>query len=160
MTAEEIKQAFSMREVVERYNIKIKRGMCCCPFHGEKRPSMKIYKDSYHCFACGANGDIFSFIQNMDNCDFKTAFYSLGGTYDKQSASTKMAVYHIQKGKEQRSIDEQKRRHKLDGYISDIHKYRELYLSAKPASYEFWDYLDKFHMALIYAENMEGGGKM
>lgn len=76
-----------MREIVERYGIKIKNdGQCSCPFHGkDKKPSMKIYKDSYHCFACGANGDIFTFVQKMDNCDFKTAFYSLGGEYERKT---------------------------------------------------------------------------
>ena len=75
MTAEEIKSSMSMRDVAERYGTRIDRkGFCCCPFHVEKTPSMKIYKDSYHCFGCGTSGDIFSFVMGMEHCDFKTAF--------------------------------------------------------------------------------------
>lgn len=86
MEVEEIKQEYSMRDILARYGIQVNRsGMCCCPIHGEKHPSMKVYKDSFYCFACGAHGDIFSFIQQMDNCDFKTAYLSLGGTYEKQT---------------------------------------------------------------------------
>lgn len=86
MEVEEIKREYSMRDILARYGIQVNRsGMCCCPIHGEKHPSMKVYKDSFYCFACGAHGDIFSFIQQMDNCDFKTAYLSLGGTYEKQT---------------------------------------------------------------------------
>lgn len=94
MTSEEIKQYYSMREIAERYGIRIKRdGMCSCPFHGaDRHASMKIYKDSFHCFACGANGDLFSFIQRMDNCDFKTAFISLGGDYEQLSEEAREAA--------------------------------------------------------------------
>ena len=54
---------------------------------------MKIYDKDFHCFGCGANGDIFSFVQRMENVDFKEAFYSLGGTYEKPTFSSKLAVY-------------------------------------------------------------------
>lgn len=102
MTSDELKQSISMREIVERYGIKIDRnGFCCCPFHKEKTGSMKIYKDSYNCFGCGANGDIFSFVMGMDNCDFKTAYKSLGGTYkDRSDYQHKMYQYKLQKRKE------------------------------------------------------------
>ena len=62
---------------------------------------MKIYKDSYNCFGCGANGDIFSFVMGMEHCDFKTAFKSLGGTYKEQSDyQHRMFNYRMQKRKE------------------------------------------------------------
>lgn len=102
MTTDEIKQSVSMREIVERYGIHIDRkGFCCCPFHKEKTGSMKIYKDSYNCFGCGANGDIFSFVMGMENCDFKTAYKSLGGSYKQQSDHQRnLYHYHLQKRKE------------------------------------------------------------
>lgn len=108
MTTNEIKQSVSMREVVERYGVRIDRkGFCCCPFHREKTPSMKIYKDSTHCFGCGRTDDIFSFVMGMENCDFKTAFKMLGGTYEtKSSYQQKMFNYRLQKRKETQSIKE------------------------------------------------------
>lgn len=101
MTTEEIKQSLSMREVVERYGIRIDRkGFCCCPFHKEKTPSMKIYKDSSHCFGCGRSDDIFSFVMGMEHCDFKTAFKNLGGTYEEKSDYFhKMFKYRMEKKK-------------------------------------------------------------
>lgn len=102
MTTDEIKQSVSMQEVVEGYGIRIDRkGFCCCPFHKEKTASMKIYKSSYNCFGCGANGDIFSFVMGMENCDFKTAYKSLGGSYEQRSDRQRnLYQYKLQKRKE------------------------------------------------------------
>ncbi|SES69149.1 CHC2 zinc finger domain-containing protein [[Clostridium] polysaccharolyticum] len=83
MTSEDLKILHPMKEVVESYGIKINRsGFCMCPFHHDnKSASMKIYKDNFHCFGCGADGDIFTFVMLMDNLTFKEAFKSLGGCY-------------------------------------------------------------------------------
>ena len=89
MTADEIKQNVSMRDVLARYGISVNRnGMCCCPIHGERHASMKVYKDGYKCFACNSAGDIFNFVMAYENVDFKTAFIELGGTYEKQKNAT------------------------------------------------------------------------
>jgi DNA primase len=103
MTTDEIKQSVSMCEVVERYGLHPNRaGFISCPFHnGDRTPSMKIYKRDYHCHACGANGDIFSFVMGMEHCDFKTAFKRLGGSYKEQSDyQRKLFQYRIKKRKE------------------------------------------------------------
>lgn len=85
MTSEEIKQRFNMTDVMSNYRIKVRHGMCSCPFHGKDRhPSMKVFKDGANCFTCGWNGDIFKFYMDMEHVDFKTAFKALGGSY-KQS---------------------------------------------------------------------------
>lgn len=104
MTVDEIKSQYSMRDIVEQYGFHPNRNsFISCPFHpGDHSPSMKIYKKDFHCHACGANGDIFTFIQRMHNYDFKTAFYSLGGTYQKPTDSSKLAAYRAKKAKEKR----------------------------------------------------------
>lgn len=136
MTKEEIKSAYSMREIVERYGLNPNRaGFIRCPFHkGDHDASMKIYQDSYHCFGCGANGDIFTFIQQMDNCDFKTAFYSLGGTYEKPTFQSKLSVYRLKKQEEQRKKEEikLKRKKELNNMLIDI--YRDWMKKSEPFS--------------------------
>lgn len=42
-------------------------GFASCPFHSDKSPSMKVYKDHYHCYACGASGDVFDLVEKV--CD-------------------------------------------------------------------------------------------
>jgi DNA primase len=160
MTVDEIKSTYSMRSIVERYGYHPNRaGFISCPFHtGDRSPSMKIYAKDFHCHACGANGDIFSFIQRMDNCDFKTAFYSLGGSYQKQSDASKLALYKLKKAKEKREKEEQKLKRERIMNNTIIHAARELAKKVIPASEDWWDYMDIYYMAIIKDINMEGGG--
>src|SRR4051812_403455 len=46
-----------------------------CPFHKEKTPSFSVHatKQFFHCFGCGASGDIFSFVQKIENITFPEA---------------------------------------------------------------------------------------
>src|SRR3979409_2089891 len=43
-----------------------------CPFHGEKTPSFSVHatRQFFHCFGCGLSGDVFSFIQKIENITF------------------------------------------------------------------------------------------
>lgn len=71
--SDRIKQRVTMPDLVQRYGVTVRRGMCCCPFHGERHPSMKIYPDGYHCFACGAHGDVISWVMQFDRIGFNAA---------------------------------------------------------------------------------------
>jgi DNA primase len=52
-----------------------------CPFHTEKSPSFIVFPDkgNYHCFGCGSNGDLFSFVMKTENLDFPEALRALAG---------------------------------------------------------------------------------
>ena len=55
---EAVKQSVTTRQAAERYGIKVNRnGMCVCPFHNDRNPSMKVDR-RFYCFGCGATGDI------------------------------------------------------------------------------------------------------
>lgn len=114
MTKEELKNTYSMKDVIGKYGLFPNRaGFVSCPFHyGDHTASLKIYKDSFYCFGCGASGDIFDFVMRMERCDFKTAFGILGGTYQKPTFSSRLAIYQSQK----KNADEGKREAKRRGY--------------------------------------------
>lgn len=139
MTTEEIKQSLSMREVVERYGIRIDRkGFCCCPFHKEKTPSMKVYKDSSHCFGCGRSDDIFSFVMGMEHCDFKTAFKNLGGTYEKKSNySHDLFRYRMEKKKRTEEVKKQKLEDERIGILKEIEQ-QEIFKNLFPPMSDDW----------------------
>lgn len=110
MTSDELKQSISMEEVIGKYGLHPNRaGFISCPFHKEKTASMKIYKGSYNCYGCGANGDIFSFVMGIENCDFKTAFSILGGTYEhsKTSYSNRIRQEKFRRQREEEQRKEQ-----------------------------------------------------
>src|SRR6266496_6498318 len=46
-----------------------------CPFHGEKTASFSVHatKQFFHCFGCGVSGDVFSFVQKIENITFPEA---------------------------------------------------------------------------------------
>jgi len=46
-----------------------------CPFHNEKTPSFSVHatRQFFHCFGCGASGDVFSFVQKIENITFPEA---------------------------------------------------------------------------------------
>src|ERR1039457_3353912 len=46
-----------------------------CPFHSEKTASFSVHatRQFYHCFGCGASGDVFSFVQKVENVSFPEA---------------------------------------------------------------------------------------
>lgn len=84
MNSEEIKDSVSMSDILARYGLPKpnRAGFICCPFHNERTASMRIYKKDFHCFGCGANGDVFTFVQMYECVSFKEAYKSLGGTYE------------------------------------------------------------------------------
>jgi DNA primase len=49
----------------------------CCPFHGEKTPSFYVYEDGFHCFGCGAHGDVITFVMRSLGSSFPDAVEQL-----------------------------------------------------------------------------------
>lgn len=59
-----VKESVTMQQTVEYFGLQIdRRGLCLCPFHQDKHPSMKIYPNGkgFYCFTCGAGGDQIKF---------------------------------------------------------------------------------------------------
>lgn len=103
MTREEIKQAYSMKDILVKCGLPEpnRAGFIKCPFHkGDHEASMKIYDKDFHCFGCGANGDIFTFTEKFYGISFKDAFLMLGGEYEKNpSFRSSLAIYRAKKEK-------------------------------------------------------------
>ena len=61
-----VKYGVNCREAVERYGVSVnRRSMAHCPFHSDRHPSLYVVDDHYHCFACGAHGDVIDFAANF-----------------------------------------------------------------------------------------------
>ncbi len=72
---DELRNRLTLSEVIGR-RVKVMRAgreyKACCPFHHEKTPSFTINDDKqfYHCFGCGAHGDVIKFVMEHDNLGF------------------------------------------------------------------------------------------
>ena len=98
-TIERIRNTADIYDVVAQYVDLKKKGrnyFGLCPFHSEKTPSFSVAPDKqiYHCFGCGAGGNVFSFIVEHEKVTFVEAVQQLGEKYgiqvqyDSGSAST------------------------------------------------------------------------
>jgi DNA primase len=79
---EEVRERAEIVQVVGRYVTLKKSGnrhWGLCPFHSEKTPSFQVHEDRqiYHCFGCGASGDVFGFRMLHDGLDFPDAVRTL-----------------------------------------------------------------------------------
>lgn len=91
---DELRTRLSIVDIVGRRVPLVKKGQNywgCCPFHNEKTPSFSVNEEKgfYHCFGCGAHGDIISFTMNIEHVEFKTALQELADL-----AGIKMPEYH------------------------------------------------------------------
>lgn len=69
-----IKQVVRVPETAAYYGLHISRnGMVCCPFHDDRRPSMKLNERYFYCFGCGATGDVIDFTARLYNLSPKEA---------------------------------------------------------------------------------------
>jgi DNA primase len=76
--AERVKQQADIVRVIGEYVRLKKTGQNftgLCPFHQEKTPSFAVHpvRQIYHCFGCGAGGDVFKFVMELDKCAFPEA---------------------------------------------------------------------------------------
>jgi DNA primase len=77
---DELKARVPLATVIGRRVRLIRNGRqykACCPFHNEKTPSFHVYDDHYHCYGCGAHGDIISFEMAAAGLSFMEAVEAL-----------------------------------------------------------------------------------
>ena len=73
---DELKHRNNIVETIGRY-VDLKRAgsnmLGLCPFHSERTPSFTVFQDNFHCFGCGAGGDVITFTMRMENLDYRGA---------------------------------------------------------------------------------------
>ena len=108
---EVVKQSVTVREAAELYGIAVGRGgMACCPFHDDRHPSMKV-DTRFHCFGCGADGDVIDFTARLYDLSPKEAAEKLaqdfGLSYDNKAPPRRSYV----RQKSEAQVRKEKREH-------------------------------------------------
>ncbi|TCS05246.1 CHC2 zinc finger domain-containing protein [Rhizobium sp. BK418] len=85
---ERLRRDVSLSETAAHYGCRLQGNgheyQACCPFHAEKTPSFTIFRaqdgiERFHCFGCGASGDILDFVQQIKGVDLAEAIRILDG---------------------------------------------------------------------------------
>ncbi|MBO4863596.1 MAG: DNA primase [Eubacterium sp.] len=111
---EEVRSRNDIVDVISEYAGLKKAGnsyKCCCPFHSEKTPSFTVSREKqmYHCFGCGAGGNVYTFIMKYENFTFPEAVEFLAkragitlpekemSDEDKKKYSRKQQMFEVNK---------------------------------------------------------------
>lgn len=109
---EEVKQQLNIRQVIERYGIKVNRAnFFVCPFHNDHKPSASIKDNKYfNCFACGAGGDLITFTAKylgLSNIDAtKELIKEFNLNIDISTPEERKAQYIAQKQRQKKQREE------------------------------------------------------
>ncbi len=120
----EIKDRLDIVQVISRY-VQLKQAgknfSGLCPFHKEKTPSFMVSPDiqRYKCFGCNESGDIFNFVQKIENLDFPE-------TLEKLAKEAGVELKKFQTNSKYKTLEE-------INYIATKYYYKQLNLN-KPAS--------------------------
>jgi len=138
---ERLRTSVSISEVVQQY-IALRRvgrnWVGLCPFHAERSPSFNVREETgrYKCFGCGAAGDAFTFVQEMEHVDFVNAVEQL-------AAKAGITLNYTSGGE---SKDRQRRKKLIEAMATAVEWYHQRLLTAddaRPAR----DYLRKRGLA-------------
>jgi DNA primase len=125
---ERVRSAVSLVDVVSPY-VQLKRvgrnHVGLCPFHAERSGSFNVRDEvgRYHCFGCGASGDVFRFVQEMEHVDFVASV--------EQLAAKAGVTLRYTSGGEGR--DRQRRKALLEAMVRAVDWYHERLLTAADA---------------------------
>lgn len=153
---EAVKGQVTARDVAEHYGIHVNHyGMAVCPFHSDRNPSMKLDR-RFHCFACGADGDVINFVARLFGLKngeaAKKIAADFGVAYSRSRASPAQ-TYQARKLKNQEKIQQERFNSAQRRFFQIFCDYRqrldEWEKRYAPVDMDGWDHLDsRFEEAL------------
>ena len=150
-----VKSSVSVRDAAERYGIPVNRhGMCKCPFHKDRNPSMKVDK-RYHCFGCQADGDVISFTSRLFGFNRKAAAYKLASDFGIRADGREAKVIPFRRPVTEETVTEHRAAHyfrELSDYRNQLVRWSEEYAPKSPEE-DFHPHFAEALMNLPVVEN-------
>jgi hypothetical protein len=113
-TAEIIKQRIKMTDITSRYDFHPNHsGYICCPFHGEKTPSLKIYPggQGWYCYGCGEGGSVIDFVMKLFHLNLGQTIEKLNSDFNLGVNTRPITLRDRQKIENEQRIREAKKQH-------------------------------------------------
>ncbi|MBQ9298728.1 MAG: hypothetical protein IJ223_06900 [Clostridia bacterium] len=118
---EEILTVLNMKNILDKYGIKIKKYMCNCPFHKDNSPSMRVYDKSFYCFSCNRTGDLIEFVKQYFNLNFQEAMEKINYDFNlglkTKNRISKKRLKEIQKEQELKKKKETERKQYINSKL-------------------------------------------
>ena len=137
---EEVKELVNVPTAARHYGLDVRRGnMVTCPFHRDRDPSMKLYDDHYHCFGCGAHGDVITLVQGLFGLSAMDAVrqlnkdFTLGLNVDKPPEHAD--IQRIQRKKQEREAYARWENHAymiINEYARTMREWSRQYAPSRP----------------------------
>ena len=125
---ESVKAAVTLRQAAEHYGLTVSRnGMTCCPFHKDRHPSMKLNKDYFFCFGCGASGDVIDFTARLFGISLKDAARKLSADFGISVDAKPVAVR-----RNPSRLEELRCRRALTAYLHLLKEWKTRYAPKTP----------------------------
>ena len=131
---DEIRNNNDIVEIVSQY-VALKRSgrnyFGLCPFHNEKSPSFSVSQEKqiFHCFGCGIGGDVFRFIQKMENIDFREAIQML-------AEKAGIVLPTLENDKDNKMLELKSKVYEINNIVATFY-HEKLYLSTSKIAQEY-----------------------
>ena len=154
---ETIRRVVSCRDLCENNGIKVNaKGRARCPWHDDNRPSMAVWRDHVHCYACGAHSDAIGLAGQLYGVGFFDACRILAEMYGIAPASG--AEWQRKADEPRRTRQERQNRIERlrDAYVIAVREFRDAEAEKDllaPSSQEvvpgvlFWGAVDRYNRA-------------
>lgn len=136
-----VKAKIPLRDAAEYYGFQANRqGMIRCPFHDDHTPSLKLNRDYFYCFGCGAHGDVIEFAARLFGLSnlqaAKKLAYDFGLDPDKPAAAAALKKSRFQMEKKALELEKNCQRI-VCGYLHMLEDWKERYAPSDPE--DEWD---------------------
>ncbi len=133
-----VKYGVSCREAAEWYGVEINHyGMARCPFHNDRHPSLYVADNHYHCFACGAYGDVIDFAAKLFGLPLYEAAQRLAADFhltpDKPPSAAALSAKRIRTEAQQLRENERLCFSVLSDYARVLRDWKVQYAPQSPA---------------------------
>jgi len=153
MNLDELKDKYTMRDILARYGLEVRKGFTKCPFHkGDRTASLKVYDNGFYCFGCGKGGDIIRFVQEYEGLNFRDACKWISGEELDTKGRNQVTAAELRREFRDKNIDRLKK--ELKTVNSQLSEKWKIYQESEPFSDEWTEAYNTWQLLCYKQEDL------